>query len=289
MFDSIVKDIRYKLQTGGFWIRCIAICIAVFLLLNILKAWFTFSNDGLAGEAYFDIIYSVSISSEWIDNIWRIWVWLTHIFVHEGFFHLLWNMMWLYWFAAIVEDLIGIRHAKYIFFEAALFGALAFILSAQFIPWYQHMEIHAYGASAAVNGLLFAAATISPTYNIRLLIFGNVQLKYLALVILILDILFAGQNSNTGGHFAHLGGALWGYLYIVLLRKGVDMDVLKLITFQQKKKKHKTIPFHRKPKMHGNEKPAEDRLNQILDKIHKQGIQALSEDEKSFLDHQSKE
>ncbi|MBK8956678.1 MAG: rhomboid family intramembrane serine protease [Saprospiraceae bacterium] len=289
MFDSILKDIRYKLKTGGFWIQCIAICIVVFLLLNVLKAWFTFSNGGIAGVAYYDIIHSVSLSSEWMDNVWHIWVWLTHIFVHEGFFHLLWNMMWLYWFAGIVEDLIGHRHSKYIFFEAALFGALVFLISAQFIPWYKHIEVHAYGASAAVNGLLFAAATISPTYNIRLFIFGNVQLKYLAMIILVLDILFAGQNSNSGGHFAHLGGALWGYLYIVFLRKGIQMDFIQQFSIPKSTKKSRTVKFQKRESGHDSEKPGEDRLNKILDKIHKQGIQALSEEERSFLDRRSKE
>lgn len=287
MFDSLGKDLKYQWNHGGFWVRCIAICIAIFLLLNVIKIWFTFQNGGSPGIIYFDIIHSISLSSQWTDNFWRIWVWLTHIFVHEGFFHLLWNMMWLYWLTTIVSDLIGERHTRYIFFESALCGALFFVITAQWIPWYQTIQVHAYGASAAVMGLLFAAATISPNYATHFVIIGEVRIKYLAAVILILDLLFAGQASNTGGHFAHIGGALWGYLYVVLLRRGYQMDFFHSIQRKvvRKPRIRKKISMPKREQ----DVPSEDRLNKILDKIHQGGIQSLSQEEKAFLDRKSQE
>lgn len=107
MFDSIYKDLKYKIRTGGFWMRCILLNVSIFVLINILKAWFTFQNGTSPGIEYYDIIHSVSLSSEWLYNFTHFWVWITHFFVHEGFFHLLWNMLWLYWLANIVDDLIG--------------------------------------------------------------------------------------------------------------------------------------------------------------------------------------
>ncbi len=285
MFDSLFKDLKYQWTTGNFWVRSIGISVAIFVMLNLVKALFTFQNNGIAGVVYDDIIHSISMSSNWKSNLIQFWVWLTHIYVHEGFFHLLWNMLWLYWFANIVEDLIGARHAKFIFFESAFCGGLFFVIAAQWIPWYQHSEVHAYGASAAVNGMLFAAATISPGYTIRLVLIGDVQIKYIALVVLILDLLFAGQQSNTGGHFAHLGGALWGYLYVILLRRGISMDFTSPLKKKEKTRIRKNIRMH-KP---NTDPPAEDRLNKILDKIHQHGIQSLSSEEKQFLDQKSKE
>ena len=187
MFDSIIRELNYKIRTGGFWVRCISLCVVIFILANLTKAFFTFQNGGTPGPLYNDIIHSISLSSDWKHNVLFIWVWITHIFLHEGFFHLLWNMLWLYWFAQIVEDFIGRRHAILIFFEAALVGGLFFFLSTQILPWYRNLDIYAQGSSAAVMGLLFAAATISPTYEIRLLLFGNVQIKYIAVIALILD------------------------------------------------------------------------------------------------------
>ncbi len=291
MFDSIYKDLKYRILTGGFWVRCIVLCVAVFLLVNLFKAYFTFSNEGFPGETYYDIIHGISLSSVWKDNFLFPWVWITHIFLHEGFFHLLWNMLWLFWLGSIVEDLIGRRHAILLFFECAIVGGIFFILSASLFPWYKEIEVHAYGASAAVIGLLFAAATISPGYEIRLILIGPVQIKYIALVVLILDLLFAGQNSNSGGHFAHIGGAFWGWLYISLLRKGISMDAwVDAIAEPEKSKKVKTN-FKKQASSKSDNKPIpkEDTLNTILQKIKTQGINALTKEEKEFLDNISKE
>lgn len=283
MFDSIYKDLKYKIRTGGFWMRCILLNVSIFVLINILKAWFTFQNGTSPGIEYYDIIHSVSLSSEWLYNFTHFWVWITHFFVHEGFFHLLWNMLWLYWLANIVDDLIGKNHSKYIYVEGAIAGGLFFMLSCAILPWYQNLEIHAYGASAAVMALMFAAATISPTYTIRLILIGPVQLKYLAMVLLVLDLLFAGQNSNSGGHFAHIGGAFWGWLYIVLLRFGLRMNFLEADVKPSRQNRRKEIP--KLPEA----KPKDDQLNQILEKIKIKGIHSLSKEEKEFLDKISKE
>lgn len=302
MFESIYKDLLYRIKTGGFWLRAILLCVAVFLIVNLTRAFFTFSNDGFPGEVYYDIIHSISLSSVWKDNLIFPWVWITHVFLHEGFFHLLWNMLWLYWLGAIVEDLIGRRHAILIFFESAIVGGIFFILSASIFPWYKGIEVHAYGASAAVCGLLFAAATISPKYEIRLILIGNVQIKYLALVVLILDLLFAGQNSNSGGHFAHVGGAFMGWLYITLLRSGIAMDGW-LDWFKSDKKYSRAFNpkssvrttirkfgnTTTKPSNHSPADPKEEKLNKILDKIKTKGMDALTPDEKEFLENISKE
>jgi membrane associated rhomboid family serine protease len=299
MFESIYKDLLYRIQTGGFWLRTILLCIAVFLIVNLTRAFFTFTNDGFPGEVYYDIIHSISLSSVWKDNLIFPWVWITHIFLHESFFHLLWNMLWLYWLGAIVEDLIGRRHAILIFFESAIVGGIFFILSASIFPWYKGIEVHAYGASAAVSGLLFAAATISPKYEVRLILIGNVQIKYLALVVLILDLLFASQNSNSGGHFAHVGGAFMGWLYITLLRSGIAMDSwLDWFSSIREKSNRKTSvrpiikPFNtkiNKETNHSSSIPKEEKLNKILDKIKTKGMDALTTDEKEFLENISKE
>jgi hypothetical protein len=201
-------------------------------------------------------------------------------------------MVALYWFGLIVEDFIGRRAALIIFFEGGIVGGIFFLLSCQVIPWYQNQGSHitAYGASAGIMALLFAAAKISPNYNIRLLLIGNVPIKYLALVLLVLDLLFMSQE-NTGGHIAHIGGALFGYLYIFLLRKGISLDPGKLFVprfnspkkskYQQKKQQTKKAPIV------ANDNK-EERLNQILEKIKREGIEVLTAEEKYFLEEMSK-
>lgn len=299
MFESLYKDLLYRIRVGGFWVRCILICVAVFLVINLVRAYFTFTNDGFPGVLYYDIIHSISLSSTWKQDLLFPWVWITHIFLHEGFFHLLWNMLWLYWLGGIVEDLIGSRHAILIYFEAAIVGGIFFVISTTLFPWYKGIEVHAYGASAAVCGLLFAAATISPKYEVRLILIGNVQIKYLALVVLILDLLFAGENSNSGGHFAHVGGAFWGWMYITLLRSGIAMDSWldwfkgDPVKFSNRKIMTKFENQKSKPSKNQTQNstviPKEEKLNKILDKIKTQGMDKLSTEEKEFLENISKE
>lgn len=290
MFSDISRDIKYQLRTGGFLIRVIVICVAVFFVINILKSYFILRNHGMTPGEYNEVLKYLSLSSDLWFNLKFPWVWITHIFTHEGLFHLLWNMMALYWFGMIVEDFIGRKHIIRIFFQGALMGAVFFLLSASIIPWYAgHLTI-AYGASASVMALLLAAATLSPDYSIRLLIFGTIPIKYLAAALLFIDLLMATQNQNTGGHFAHLGGALWGYLYILLLRNGYQMDVLSL--FVENKRKLGTtakMSVARKPKSaHKTEIISEDnleeKLNVLLDKIKNQGIESLTEKEKQDLE-----
>ena len=118
-------------------------------------------------------------------------------------------------------------------------GALFYLLSANILPYGQGSTYYAMGASAAAMAMVVAAATLSPDYNLRLILIGDVKLKYVAAVLIFLDLIGTGGRMNTGGHFGHLGGALMGFLYIDQLRKGNEMaswidQVRNLFTRQKK-------------------------------------------------------
>ena len=109
------------------------------------------------------------------------------------------------------------------------------------------------------------------------------------MAVLILDLVFASQNNNSGGHFAHIGGAFWGWAYINLLRKGVAMDSwLDLFSKSASKMQQKRPPVQKRTQF----KPTiskEEKMNAILDKIRLQGIEKLSQEEKEFLDQFGKD
>ena len=126
MFREIWKDVQTQIRLGTVWTRVIVLCVIVFVVINILKSYFTFTNDGIPSEVYRNILEKVSLSGILMNNLIFPWVWITHIFVHEGFFHLLWNMIFLYWVSQIVDDLIGKNHSIYIFFEGAIIGGIFF-------------------------------------------------------------------------------------------------------------------------------------------------------------------
>lgn len=285
MFDSLWSDLRYQLRTGGFRMWVIVISVFVFVALQISASYHQFSAEK-STEIYHPLLKWLSLSSSWYDDLIHPWVWLTHLFTHQSFFHLLWNMLSLYWFGMIVEDLIGQRHAIRIFVLAGLAGALLFMLSCAIFPWMKYDDHIAYGTSASVMGLLFAAAALSPDYQLTLLLIGRVSIKYIALAWLVLDLLFVGQNSNSGGHAAHIGGALAGYLYIVMLRSGISFNRQSKNALRTRRQLSSTRTAAA-PLVKKTETNAEVRLNEILDKIRKNGMASLTEDEKKFLEQLS--
>ncbi|MEO6191253.1 MAG: rhomboid family intramembrane serine protease [Saprospiraceae bacterium] len=287
MFREIVQDLKYQVRVGGFWVSIILLCALVFIIINFSNSYFIITHREELGFEN-PILKYISLSSSWSFDLTHIWVWITHLFTHQGFFHILFNMLNLYWFGMIVEDLIGKKHAITIFFEAGLMGGIFFLLSCSLLPWYQNQQIIAYGASSSVMGLIIAAATISPNYNIRLIIIGNVALKYVAIVLLFIDLLFLGQMDNSGGHASHIGGAFLGYVYINLLRNGISLSpsdwFIKPFIASQKNSRY-YVPEQKKsiPTYTEIEDP-ENKLNRILEKIKKSGINSLSNEEQKFLD-----
>jgi hypothetical protein len=241
------------------------------------------------------------------------------MFLHEGFFHILFNMLLLYWFGRIIGDLLGDHRILALYLLAGLAGNVVYFISANLLNYTAGGSI-AFGASGAVMGVVIASAVLSPEMEMRLLLFGNVKLKYIAAALLLLDIVGIGGMNNTGGHFAHLGGAAFGWFFIRRLQEGDDLSapvnnfIQKIRDFfrglSQKKKSHnKRGPrvAYRNPKSgqhssrtskqskgKGYAAPSdskvshEEKVNGILEKIKESGYENLTEEEKKFLFNASK-
>lgn len=126
MFDDLAKDIKYQVRTGGLITRVMVFCIALFLLLNLTKSYFMISDRGVDSGAFDQLLKYVSLSPDLMFVLLHPWVLISHFFVHMGLFHLIWNMVALYWFGRIVEDLIGSRHLKLVFLKEELQADLFF-------------------------------------------------------------------------------------------------------------------------------------------------------------------
>ncbi len=312
MFTSIWDDIKREYEYGNMVTRIIIVNIAVFIFLILVKA-ILFIVYKTAEEPYSDTFLSFfKISSGWWHNVTHPWVLITNMFSHEDFWHILWNMLIFYAFGRIVGDLIGDRHILPLYLYGGLIGGIAFFISYVYLNRY---ESFALGASASVTATVVAAGILAPNYLMRLILLGNVELKYIVLVFLVIDMAAIGNDSNTGGHFAHLGGAFMGYLYVRRLQDGNDLsepinnildgiiNIWKKIRGEHRPKP--TVGYRNKEKVstastttdRNQNRPSQSRnkgINQeqidvILDKIKQSGYDSLSQEEKETLFKASKD
>ena len=218
---------------------------------------------------------------------------VTYMFLHGGFTHLFFNMLMLYYGGKIFLQYFSEKQLLLTYIFGGLFGALFFILAFNAFPVFEDMKGHAFalGSSASVLSILIAAATYRPDYTLNLFLLGQVKMKWVAIVFVVIDFLSI-TKGNSGGHIAHLGGALWGFLYAFMLKS--DFDIYKI--FKKKAKiRVKTVNsenYHRRPKtdeQYNAERAQEQEdVDRILEKIAKSGYSSLSDKEKEFLFRQSK-
>ncbi len=212
----------------------------------------------------------------------RFYTIVTYAFLHQDLFHILFNMLWLYWMGNLFLDFLKPRQFQVVYWGGALVGALAFALIFNLSPQLQTQGSFLMGASAAVMAVFAAIATLVPNYSIRLLLFGDVRLKFLLLVYILIDMVgIRAGAANIGGNLAHLGGALFGFTYIKLLQNGTDLS-----SFLVKKPKMKVV--RNESRKRKTEATNQEEIDAILDKISKTGYDQLTAKEKQILFEASK-
>lgn len=291
MFRSIADDVKSSFDYGNMVVKLAIINVAVFMITAIMNAFFPYFYQT-------SVLPYLAIPGDLNVLLYRPWTLITHMFLHQGIWHLIWNMLTFYWFGNIVGDLLGDRKILPIYIFGGLTGALFYLISFQFLP---NIGIMALGASAAALAIVFAAVATSPDYIVHLIIFGPVRIKFIGLFILFFDIIGIQSTVNSGGHIAHLGGTLFGFLFLYLLRSDIDLSsyfykIIGFFTFNNKKSKKSTLKVsHRAPsliqkKQAQNKKTANinHQVDDILDKIKQHGYNSLSDEEKEILFQASK-
>jgi hypothetical protein len=221
------------------------------------------------------------------------------MFVHEGFLHLLFNMLWLFWFGRIFIDMLNGKRLLAVYVLGGIFGALFAVAAFAVIPALHQSMVGAVpmiGASAAVLAIVVATATYFPNYQVYLLFFGQVRLKYLALVMVALDVISL-PGLNAGGALAHLGGALFGFVWAWQLKQGNDIAAwfVRLcdwfgtlftpqpkmrVSYRNTKSNVSDVQFEEvKPQ----KQQSQAEIDVILDKISKHGYDSLTKKEKEIL------
>ncbi|MEI6061684.1 MAG: rhomboid family intramembrane serine protease [Bacteroidota bacterium] len=275
--------------------------IAVWFFLELVQlAGLLTHTAGMHGDQlWLDMVLSwISVPASVAVLMGKPWTIITYMFVQEGFWHLFFNMVWLFWFGKIFMEFMPGRKIYTIYFVGGISGALTYILAYNAFPVFQDTIAisTAIGASASVLAITIATAVLVPEYSVNLMFLGPVKIKYIAIFTVILDVLMI-RSGNAGGHFAHLGGAISGALFVLFLRNNVldRLGIKKIVSFI-------SSPFRQKPlrKVYSTGRPLTDeeynrqkvlkqqKLDLILDKISRSGYSSLSAEEKEILFNSSK-
>ncbi|MCW3806450.1 rhomboid family protein [Plebeiibacterium marinum] len=289
---SIIDEIKQSFRQGGVVTRLIYINLGVFVVIRILHALFALTLS----DINIPILYWLSVPASLENLIFQPWSIITYMFLHFDFIHILFNMLTLFWFGKIFLQFFNPRQLLGTYFMGGISGALLYIISYNIFPGLQDFVPSAImlGASASVMAIIFASAKYAPNFKVHLLFIGPVKLMHLALVILIMDIIGVGSMQNTGGHLAHIGGALFGLFYTAQLTKGKDVTMKfnrfmdRAVSFFSPKPKMKVTYNKSKRPMNDMEYNAQKRkkqsdIDRILDKIKASGYESLTKQEKEDL------
>ncbi|MFQ3332183.1 MAG: membrane associated rhomboid family serine protease [Thalassomonas sp.] len=289
---SILNNLKQEFKQGTVLNKLIYINVGIFLLFSILGVFsFMFQFD------LSPILNRLYLPAENSKLLIQPWAFITYMFMHNGFLHLLFNMVWLHFAGKIFLQYLSPKQLLSTYILGGISGGLLFIIAYNYIPalviYTQNAQ--ALGASAAVLAIVVAIATYTPNYSVRFPFIGIVKLKHIAIFSVALDVLSI-PKGNAGGHIAHLGGALFGYLYIKQLQKGNDYSIgvttwlNSLSNLFKPKSKLKTV--HKRPKtdkQFNTEKSAQQKaVDLVLEKISKSGYESLSKEEKATLFSASK-
>jgi len=286
---GIREDIKRIFTNGTTLTRLILINTALFLLLTIAGiTGFLLNSPDISSK----VLNIFSVPSALKSLLLRPWTIITYMFTHKDIWHILFNMLWLYWFGKIFIDYLGQRKLVSVYVLGGIFGAVVYVASFNIFPAFAELvnESVAIGASASVMAVVIAIAVYVPDYSVHLFLIGRIKIKYVALGIFILTSIL-DFSTNSGGKLAHMGGALAGYLYARSLRKGYEMGKwintsIDAVTALFKPRKKMRVTYKRAADdMEYNRRKAENqaRINAILDKISKGGYDSLTKEEKDLL------
>jgi len=289
---GIFDEIKNSFKTGSALTKLIYINLAVFLAVKIVGVVFFL----LSINQTFSLVNWFAVPADLNNLLFKPWTIFTYMFLHQDFIHILFNMLWLYWFGQIFLSYFDEKKLLSVYLIGGLSGAVLYILAFNLFPVFDQITpvSFALGASASVIALVIAVSVYAPNHKINLLFFGPVALKYIAILTILLDVVSIA-STNSGGHIAHLGGALFGYLYISQLRKGRNItrgfDRFMDKIFSMFKPRPKIKVSYKRP-MTDRERDIEYNkaqvskhkdLDKILDKIAKSGYDSLTKKEKEIL------
>ena len=282
---GFIETLKNKYKTGTIIEKLIYLNIAIFLLTLLITVF-----QGLyKGEQNF-LMQWFSLDDSTDTYLTKPWSILSYGFLHADFLHLIFNMITLYFIGNLFIQYFTEKQALTFYLLGTLFGGLLYVISQNYFPLFEGVNTTLVGASAGISAIFIGIATYIPNYQIKIRFIGFVKFWHLAAIWLAFDIIGL-IGANAGGSFSHLGGSLFGYLYVrQASNTKVNFSSIFLAFFKKKEKPLKTVHKSAKRKQNTvkNSSPNQQQIDGILDKISKSGYDTLTKTEKEFLFKQGK-
>ncbi len=304
----MLREDRYRKkmilgQDGNTLVMMMTILVLVFCIFKfVYVTWFL---AGFNKETYYSGVFNWFILPSDIRTILeKPWTVVTYMFMHNGVFHLLGNILWLWAFGYILQDLAGNNKIVPLFLYGGFAGAFLYVLSYNVFPaltpYMKSSTLE--GASAGVMAIAIATTTLAPNYRLFPMLNGGIPLWILTLIFVIIDLALIPE-SNAGGHIAHIGGAVIGFIFILQLKKGNDWSIgvnnffswISNLFNPDKKEWRKTAKKELHYRSEGRNpykkvtNITQKKVDDILDKINIQGYSFLSDEEKEILKRASED
>lgn len=293
--SRFITNLKENFRRGDIVTQLLYINIGAFLVVTIVNLILTLFRI----PAWSWVNY-LEFPAWWERFVRQPWSLLTYMFMHAGVLHILFNMLWLYWFGRLFLQFFSAKHLRGVYLLGGIVGGLAYMLAYNVFPYFSDAVYTSYllGASASVLAIVVAVGEREPNYPVQFMFIGTVKLKYVAIFMVALDLLFM-TSSNAGGHIAHLGGALAGWWFSAGLRKGYDTtrwinaacDFLTPGRHSASRKPKMKVHYSDKQKdydFNARKKERTEEIDRILDKLRKSGYGSLTEAEKKSLFDASK-
>lgn len=280
-------ELRAFFRRKDAFARLLIINLVVMLLVSFVRLVAALYQipDALILDGY--VMEYLAVPADIHFLLWRVWTVVTYMFLHVDFFHILFNMLWFYWFGKIFLEYFDQRFLMINYLAGGAAGVVMYLFFYNTFPLFDPMvaDSRLLGASAAVMAVVAAVAFYVPDYSVQLFLFGRIKVFYIALALFIIDF-FMITGNNAGGHLAHIGGALWGYLFVRLYTKGYRFRLRRMNLGFSKPKMNKTYSSGRPvsdEEYRRRKIEEQEQIDNILDKIKLSGYNSLTAKEKELL------
>ncbi|MDR1403838.1 MAG: rhomboid family intramembrane serine protease [Tannerellaceae bacterium] len=285
--ENIFGNLARTFREGNILTKYIFINAGIFVVIRLATVFLILFNI-----QSFSFLHYLQVSSSPMQLIYRPWTLITYMFTQYDFLHILFNMLWLYWFGKLFLQFFNPRQFGGVYILGGIAGAALFMAAYNVFPYFRAEALNSalIGASASVMAIVFAVSFYKQDYEISLLFIGRIKLIFLALGVVVLDFL-AIASTNAGGHIAHLGGALFGIWFALEMKTGKDRTafvnrLIDRVVNMGKRKPKMRVSYKRAETdydYHARKHEENRALDAILDKLKQSGYASLSAEEKKQL------